>query len=64
MAGGLAGQSPGRKYNVTLSLNAQNPLNHTIYTAPSGDLSPAYRNLPVIVCSTLRPDHGASLFNF
>jgi hypothetical protein len=40
MAGALGGApGPGRKYNLTLSLNAQNPLNHTTYTAPSGDLS-------------------------
>jgi hypothetical protein len=29
----------GRKYNLTLSINSQNPLNHTTYTVPSGDLS-------------------------
>jgi hypothetical protein len=39
MAGALAGQSPARKYNLTLAINAQNPLNHTTYYAPSGDLS-------------------------
>jgi hypothetical protein len=29
----------GRKYNLTLSINSQNPLNHTTYSVPSGDLS-------------------------
>jgi len=31
-----------RKYNLTFSINAQNPLNHTTYTAPGGDLSSPY----------------------
>jgi hypothetical protein len=35
--GSPAGAS--RKYNLTLSINSQNPLNHTTYTVPSGDLS-------------------------
>lgn len=29
----------GRKYNLTLSLNARNALNHPNYAAPNGDLS-------------------------
>lgn len=29
----------GRKYNLTFSVNSQNPLNHTTYSVPSGDLS-------------------------
>jgi hypothetical protein len=29
----------GRKYNLTLVINSQNPLNHTTYSVPSGDLS-------------------------
>jgi hypothetical protein len=32
----------GSKYNLTLSLTAMNPLNHTNYAPPSGDLSSPY----------------------
>jgi len=40
----LAGQQvtatgSSRKYNLTLTINSQNPLNHTTYSVPSGDLS-------------------------
>jgi hypothetical protein len=28
-----------RKYNLTFSVNALNPLNHTTYAPPGGDLS-------------------------
>ena len=38
MMGGMGG-SPTRNYTLTLSLNAQNAINHTNYAAPSGDLS-------------------------
>lgn len=36
---GLFGAASGKKYNITLSLSARNILNHTNYSAPSGDLS-------------------------
>jgi hypothetical protein len=41
MVGGLnlPNGSPKRKYSLTFSVNAQNPLNHTTYSVPSGDLS-------------------------
>jgi hypothetical protein len=32
----------GRKYNLTLSINARNALNHPNYAAPEGDLSSPY----------------------
>lgn len=32
----------GRKYNLTLSVNARNALNHPNYAAPDGDLSSPY----------------------
>jgi hypothetical protein len=38
MMGGMGG-SPTRNYTLTLSLNAQNAINHPNYAAPSGDLS-------------------------
>ena len=41
--------SAKRTYNLNLSIAAQNPLNHTTYSAPSGDLSSpffgVYRNI-------------------
>jgi hypothetical protein len=48
-AGGGGGPPPGafggitgRKYNLTLSVNARNALNHPNYAAPEGDLSSPY----------------------
>jgi hypothetical protein len=40
MHGGAA--SGGRKYNLTLTVSANNLLNHVNYAAPSGDLSSPY----------------------
>ena len=42
MIGTGASAGAKRKYNLTFSINSQNPLNHTTYTVPSGDLSSAY----------------------
>jgi hypothetical protein len=36
------GGSSGKKYNLTLSLNAHNIINHANYAPPSGDLSSPY----------------------
>jgi hypothetical protein len=36
---GAFGGMTGRKYNLTLSVNARNALNHPNYAAPNGDLS-------------------------
>lgn len=40
--GGMFGSSSGKKYNLTLSLNVRNIMNHPNYAAPSGDLSSPY----------------------
>ena len=42
MVGPGIGGGGKRKYNLTFSINSQNPLNHTTYTTPSGDLSSPY----------------------
>jgi hypothetical protein len=39
---GMFGQASAKKYNLTLSVNARNALNHTNFSAPSGDLSSPY----------------------
>ncbi len=39
---GLFGNSSGKKYNLTLAIQARNILNHPNYAAPSGDLSSPY----------------------
>jgi hypothetical protein len=39
---GGANAGARRKYTLTFSVNSQNPLNHTTYTVPSGDLSSPY----------------------
>ncbi len=39
---GAFGAVTGRKYNLTLSLNARNALNHPNYATPDGDLSSPY----------------------
>jgi hypothetical protein len=39
---GNGGGAGARKYSVTLSINAQNPLNHPTWAPPSGDLSSPY----------------------
>jgi hypothetical protein len=39
---GPAAGAGRRKYNLTFSVNAQNPLNHTTYSTPGGDLSSPY----------------------
>ncbi len=40
--GMFGGSSSGKKYNLTLSLSANNVLNHANFAAPSGDLSSPY----------------------
>ncbi len=40
--GMFGGAQTGMKYNMTLSLNANNAINHVNYAAPSGDLSSPY----------------------
>jgi hypothetical protein len=40
--GGMFGGGGPGKYNLTLSLNARNVLNHANFSAPSGDLSSPY----------------------
>jgi hypothetical protein len=43
MMGPMGGPSAGkRKYSLTFSVNATNPLNHPTYANPSGDLSSPY----------------------
>ena len=45
MGGGpgmMGGMSSGRRYNLTLGINASNAINHTNYAPPSGDLSSPY----------------------
>jgi hypothetical protein len=39
---GAFGAMTGRKYNLTLSLNARNALNHPNHAAPNGDLTSPY----------------------
>ena len=39
---GMFGGNSGRKYTITLGVNAMNALNHANYAAPSGDLSSPY----------------------
>lgn len=39
---GMFGAMTGHKYNLTLSVNAQNALNHPNYAAPDGDLTSPY----------------------
>ena len=40
--GMFGGASSSKKYNLTLSFNVRNLLNHANYAAPSGDLSSPY----------------------
>jgi hypothetical protein len=41
--GGMMGNTAARRtYSLVFSVNAQNPLNHTTYISPSGDLSSPY----------------------
>lgn len=42
LVNGGPGTGAKRTYNLNLSIAAQNPLNHTTYSAPSGDLSSPY----------------------
>jgi hypothetical protein len=42
MGAGGAPQVSSRRYNITVSLNASNVLNHVNWAAPSGDLSSPY----------------------
>ncbi len=60
--GMFGGSSSGKKYNLTLSLSANNVLNHANYAAPSGDLSSPYfgeyRSL-----AGFGPMGGASTYN-
>ncbi len=39
---GMFGGGGPAKYNLTLSINARNALNHANFTAPSGDLASPY----------------------
>ena len=38
----MFGSTSGKKYNLTLSVNIRNILNHPNYAPPSGDLSSPY----------------------
>lgn len=64
MMGGMGGPAAGkRKYNLTFSINAQNPLNHTTYNAPSGDLSSPYFGVYRSISSGGYSPSGSSTFN-
>jgi hypothetical protein len=61
--GGMFGASTGKKYSLTLSLMAQNILNHANYAAPSGDLSSPYFGESRSLAGGFGPMGGASTYN-
>ena len=57
----FGGGSPGgNKYNLTLSINARNALNHPNYAAPSGDLASPYFGQYLSLASGFGPNTGGS----
>jgi hypothetical protein len=58
MMGG--GGSAGKKYSVTMSLQASNALNHTNFAAPVGNLSSPYFGESISLASGFGPPGGGS----
>lgn len=60
---GLFGGSSGMKYNLTLSIMANNAINHANYAAPSGDLSSTYFGEYRSLAGNFGPIGGSSAYN-
>jgi hypothetical protein len=57
------GFNSGRRYTVTLGINAMNALNHANYAAPSGDLSSPFFGMPLSLASGFGPMGGSGTYN-
>ncbi len=61
--GMMGGNGSGRRYTLTLGVNAMNALNHANYAAPSGDLSSPYFGVSRSLAGGFGPMGGASTYN-
>jgi Carboxypeptidase regulatory-like domain/TonB dependent receptor len=57
------GFNSGRRYTVTLGVNAMNVLNHANYAAPSGDLSSPYFGISRSLGGGFGPMSGSGTYN-
>jgi len=60
---GMFGGTSGRRYTLTLSLNALNALNRANYAPPNGDLSSPYFGQYTSLGGGFGPMGGASTYN-
>jgi hypothetical protein len=67
--GGPSGPPPGmgfnsgRRYSLTLGVNAMNALNHPNYATPNGDLSSSYFGQSLSLASGFGPMGGSTAYN-
>ena len=57
------GFNSGRRYTVTLGVNAMNALNHPNYAAPNGDLTSPFFGISQSLAGGFGPVGGASTYN-
>ena len=57
------GFNSGRRYTLTLGVNAMNALNHPNYAAPSGDLSSPYFGVSRSLGGGFGPIGGSGAYN-
>ena len=59
----MFGGASGLRYNLTLSLMANNVINHPNYSSPSGDLSSPYFGESRSLAGNFGPGGGSSAYN-
>jgi hypothetical protein len=57
------GFNSGRRYTVTVGVNAMNALNHPNYAAPNGDLTSPFFGVSQSLAGGFGPMGGASTYN-
>ncbi len=60
---GMFGAPSGRRYTLTLSINASNALNHANFAPPNGDLSSPFFGQYTSLSGGFGPGGGASTYN-
>ena len=57
------GFNSGRRYSLTMGVNAMNALNHSNFAAPSGDLSSPFFGVPLSMGGGFGPMGGSGAYN-
>ena len=63
MMGGPGGGAGNKKYNITLSVNASNVLNHANYANPIGDLSSPFFGRSLSLAGGFGPFGASNTYN-